>query len=71
MITCTKNIDKTYTIGGLTVDDLELIKESYALLFGECRREAFRHIRRQVIQIDRAIDPVLEQHYQITEDEQA
>lgn len=63
MITCTKDNEGTYTLDGLTSDDLEVIQEGILRLFAESRKEADRTFRRQVRAINKPIDHELDKIY--------
>lgn len=58
----TKDND-TYTLTGLSMEDLEVIQEGLHRLFTESHKDEHRNFRSQVLKIDRAIDPVLGKHY--------
>ena len=49
----------TYTISGLTLEDLENIQEGLHRLFNESNKDRHRGFRTQVLYIDRVIDPEL------------
>lgn len=63
MITCTKDNEGSYTLDGLTPDDLEVIQEGILRLFAESRTEADRAFRRQVRAINKVIDHELDKIY--------
>lgn len=58
-----KKDNDTYTLTGLSIDDLEMMQEGLHRLFNESQKREHRNFRRQVLQIDRAIDPALEKHF--------
>jgi len=61
MINCTNN-DGSYTIEGLNIEDLKLIQEGLHKLFNESQKKEHREFRTQVLRIDRAIDPQIEEY---------
>lgn len=58
-----KKDNDTYTLTGLTIDDLEILQEGLHRLFGESQKQEHREFRSQTLRIDRAIDPELEKHF--------
>jgi len=63
MITCTKDMEGTYSLSGLTSDDLEIIQEGILRLFAESRKEDDRPFRRQVRTINKPIENELDRIY--------
>lgn len=62
MILCTCD-NGSFSISGLSIEDLEFIQEGIHRLFMESLKEEHREFRTKILQIDRAIDPELERHY--------
>ena len=56
------NDNGSFTLSGLSIEDLELLQEGLHRLFNESQKDEHREFRSQVLRIDRAIDPELEKH---------
>jgi|GEM_PF-5050120 len=60
-IQITKTTGKNeYTLEGLTFADLEIIEEGIIRLFNESSKNEHRDFRKQVLRINRGINPALE-----------
>lgn len=63
MIAIAKDNEGTYSLSGLTADDLEIIQEGILRLFSESKREEDRTFRRQVRILNKPIDKELDRIY--------
>lgn len=61
---CTRTDNGHFSIEGLTLRDLELIQEALHEAFNESKNEEHRWYRTWVVEVDRAIDPVIEKEHQ-------
>jgi hypothetical protein len=63
MIAIAKDNEGTYSLSGLTADELEIIQEGILRLFAESKREEDRTFRRQVRILNKPIDKELDRIY--------
>ncbi len=63
MIGIVKDNDGTYSLTGLSSGDLDIIQEGIIRLFDESRRDEHRPFRRQILQINKPIEHVLDRIY--------
>jgi hypothetical protein len=61
---CTRTDNGTFAVEGLSLRDLELIQEALHEAFNESKNEEHRWYCTWVVEIDRAIDPVIDKEHQ-------